>query len=128
MIRETGTVFLIFATLWAMAYAHPATESSLKEDTNISLEGQNSRVVLPLFVKTGCKILNKSGSKVAATCYPGELCRYTCNCNKVRKDRFSIICGLKPPLYLGVLNRAKFVAKMRGGSIHSDTTRLCSCK
>lgn len=81
------------------------------EDAN--LDSATNRAPLPLFLRRGCMIRTKSGS-VIASCFSNELCRYTCVCHGLLKDRFSIICGPRPPFYTGVINRVRVVLRLRG--------------
>lgn len=91
------------------------------------LDKTANRVPIPIFLRRGCKIRSKSSSVVAA-CFSNELCRYSCRCYGLRKDRFSIICGPVPPFYNGIINRSRAVIRMRGGSVYGTTGRLCGCK
>lgn len=101
---------------------HQTEISEFADESDIS---KSDRQFLPIFVTRGCQI--RSGSHVVASCHSGELCRYTCRCRALRKDRFSIICGVRPPLYTGVVHRTRAVIKMRGGAVYSDSGRRCGC-
>lgn len=101
-----------------------AAASGAEDPAQVKKPG--ARSIIPFTIKVGCNIRSKSGS-VLATCFPNELCKYSCRCRSLRKDRFSIICGPTPPLYTGIINRARSVVRIHGGSVYGSTGKLCGC-